>query len=290
MAGIPDEDLTGLSDAERAALDGADTAELNAMRGAGATGVDGGDDDDDADDGVAAEAPVAAVATPLAAEAPADDADPSDKEFVSTFNAPPVEDFDVKIATLNTQETELREKLQAGDIDISTYDAEKTRIMEERSELRGDQRLAEFAAQQNESNQKARWQWEQERFFEKETSAKYKDPILFAALDASVKAFAHDPANSKRSSGWFLEQADKQVSKLFAAPAGAADTPPAGKPDLKVVPKTGPVTLATLPSAEIPDTGAPDEFARLNKLNGMALERALSRLTPEETTRYLQSA
>lgn len=297
MAAIAESDLAGLSDAERAAMADADDSELNSLQGAGVqdfneASPDNPDDPDEVPDEVPAVAqPAAAAPDP----APVAQVDPSEREFVPTFNAPAVEDFDAKIATLVAEETALREKLSNGDIDISNYDAEKTRIIEARADLRADQRLADFAAQQNESNNKARWQWEQERFFEQDTSAIYKDPLLFAALDAAVKAAAHIPENSKRSSGWFLAQADIQVRKLFnpAAPAGAAapaaSVPTTGKPAITLV-KPGPTTLASLPSAELPETGGGDEFARLEKLTGMALERQLSRMTPDEVDRYLRAA
>lgn len=264
-----------------------DESELNAMRGAGVQDTAGADEPED--EPVVVAAVVEPVVEPAAAPDVLPVAEIEAREFVPVFNAPAVEDFDAKITSLLTEETALREKLQNGDIDISAYDAEKTRIMEERAELRGDKRLADFAAQQNESNQKARWQWEQERFFDKETSALYKDPILFAALDAAVKASAHDPANAKRSAGWFLEQADVQVRKLFT-PAAPAVAEPAAKPVVVPLRAVGPITLASLPSAELPDTGGGDEFAKLEKLSGMALERQLARMSPEEVDRYLRAA
>jgi hypothetical protein len=287
MAAIQETDLTGLSDAERLALGDADTTELNAMRGEGVQnlGADGPDDPDDPDAVPAVAAAAVADPAPVAESAP--DTDPV--EFVPTFNAPAVEDFDAKIAALVAQDVALREKLANGDIDITSYTEENTRIIEAKAELRGDQRMAEFAAQQNEANNKARWQWEQERFFEQESSALYKDPIMFAALDAAVKAAAHSPANAKRSSGWFLAQADVQVRKLFGTQGASTPQAPAGKPAMALV-KTGPTTLASLPSAELPETGGGDEFARFEKLSGMELERQLSRLTPDEINRYLRAA
>jgi len=286
MAGIPEADMTGLSEAERAALGDADLTELNAMQGAGVQSAT--DEDDEPEEEAVAEA-AAPAAEPVAEPVAVATEDPEEREFVPSFTAPAVEDFDGKIAALVAEEAALREKLAAGDIDISTYAAENTRIIEARAELRGDQRMADFALQQNEANNKARWQWEQERFFEQDSSSIYKDPLLFAALDAAVKAAAHVPENAKRSSGWFLAQADIQVRKLFA-PAAAAAPAATGKPAVALVRSTGPTTLASLPSAEIPETGGTDEFAKLEKLSGMALERQLSRMSPDEVDRYLRAA
>jgi len=275
-------DTSGLNDAERAAMEDADDSEVNAMLGGGVQDLNPSDDDDDD-----AEAPAPAEAPAEAAEAP-DEAE-GIKDFTPLFNAPAVEDFDAKITALKAEESELREKLESGDIDIAQYDEEKTRILEERADLKAEQRLADFAAQQNEANQRARWQWEQERFFAAESSALYKDPLLFAALDAAVKASANDPANANRSSGWFLEQADKQVRKLFAAAAAPAAEE---KPAAPAAParRNAPVTLANLPAASLPETGASDEFAKLERMSGMELERQLSRMSKDEVDRYLRAA
>ena len=106
-----------------------------------------------------------------------------------------------------------------------------------------------------------------------------------------MKAAAHVPENSKRSSGWFLAQADAQVRKLFAASTTPATPVPAAAPAKPtLVRPTGPVTLASLPAAELPETGGGDEFARFEKLSGMELERQLSRLSPDEISRYLRAA
>jgi hypothetical protein len=234
------------------------------------------------------EAPAAEAAAegeaPAAAEAP----DPGAREFVPLITGPSTEGHAEKLEALKAEEAALRAKLEAGDIDIAAYDAEKTRIIEARADIRADERLAEFAAQQNEANQKARWQWEQENFFAAESNAIYKDPLLFAALNAAVVAAANDPANSKRSASWFLTQADEQVRKLIApaAPVASAAPAKAEAPAIRAVPKT----LAALPAAALPEAGAADEFARLERLSGLELERQLARMSPEEVDRYLRAA
>uniref|UniRef100_UPI001C1F6A1D hypothetical protein n=1 Tax=Zoogloea sp. LCSB751 TaxID=1965277 RepID=UPI001C1F6A1D len=83
-----------------------------------------------------------------------------------------------------------------------------------------------------------------------------------------------------KPASFFLEEADRQVRKRFNMPAG--EQTPAAKeaakprqPDLSKVPKT----LAQLPAAEMAETGDV-EFAYLDKLEGIALEQALRKLTP----------
>ena len=310
MAAITETELAGLSGAEREAMAGVADAELNAMQGPGVQRLAAADDDGpdpvapavpQAVDGAVPE--VTPVATPVEASAaevgaaavaavaavtPAQEG--VVQEFVPAFTVPAVADFEGKMAALAAREVALREQLAAGDLDIAAYDAEKTAIIEGRADLRSEQRFASFAAEQNEQNQKARWQWEQSRFFEQDSSTVYKDPILFAALDASIKALAHQPENANKSSSWFLTQADSAVRKLFGGLGAPAQAPAApAKPPVSLL-QNIPATLAAVPAAALPETGGGDEFAKLERLSGMDLERQLARMAPDEVTRYLRAA
>ena len=308
MAAITETELAGLSGAEREAMAGVEDAELNAMQGPGVQRLDTADDDGpdpvapavpQAVDGAvpelaipveasAAEVGAAAAVTAVAAVAAAQEG--VVQEFVPAFAVPAVADFEGKMAALAAREVALREQLAAGDLDIAAYDAEKTAIIEGRADLRSEQRFASFAAEQNEQNQKARWQWEQSRFFEQDSSTVYKDPILFAALDASIKALAHQPENANKSSSWFLTQADSAVRKLFGGLGAPAQAPAApAKPPVSLL-QNIPATLAAVPAAALPETGGGDEFAKLERLSGMDLERQLARMAPDEVTRSLRAA
>ena len=305
MAAITETELAGLSGAEREAMAGVEDAELNAMQGPGVQRLAAADDDGpdpvapavpQAVDGAVPEGtPVAAPLEASAAEVTAASAvTPAQEgvvqEFVPAFAVPAVADFEGKMAALAAREVALREQLAAGDLDIAAYDAEKTAIIEGRADLRSEQRFASFAAEQNEQNQKARWQWEQSRFFEQDSSTVYKDPILFAALDASIKALAHQPENANKSSSWFLTQADSAVRKLFGGLGVPAQAPAApAKPPVSLL-QNIPATLAAVPAAALPETGGGDEFAKLERLSGMDLERQLARMAPDEVTRYLRAA
>ena len=310
MAAITETELAGLSGAEREAMAGVEDAELNAMQGPGVQRLDTADDGGpdpvapavpQAVDGAVPElAPVAAPLEASAAEVGAVAAVAASavmpaqegvvQEFVPAFAVPAVADFEGKMAALAAREVALREQLAAGDLDIAAYDAEKTAIIEGRADLRSEQRFASFAAEQNEQNQKARWQWEQSRFFEQDSSTVYKDPILFAALDASIKALAHQPENANKSSSWFLTQADSAVRKLFGGLGAPAQAPAApAKPPVSLL-QNIPATLAAVPAAALPETGGGDEFAKLERLSGMDLERQLARMAPDEVTRYLRAA
>ena len=307
--GISDEDIAGLSEEERAALEDDDgEAEIIKViasdddddddklpKGGGSVddpAVAGDDDpatDDDAKAAAAAADPVAAgnagQSTDSGQAAVADTTPPA--EFQPEFKAALPDGLAEKITALDSRTAELLEKFKAGDIELPDFMAQKSEIDNERLQLTLAQKQAEWAQSQNEDARAQRWKWEQERFFAQEKAGIYKDPIIMAALDASVKQLAVDPAHAKKPASFFLEEADRQIRQRFNMGA-AADTgggkqkPGAKQPDLSNLPKT----LATLPAAEIAETGS-DEFAYLDKLDGIALEQALRKLTPEQEARYL---
>jgi len=306
-----DLDMEGLSDEERAALeDDDDESEiLKGIAGDDEADDEKGDDDDggeddpaaagaddagDADDDVG-DAGTAAAADADAGAAKQDDGPAAaDKvapefqpEFQPEFRADVPEGLEEKLAGLDTRTAELLEKFKSGEIELPDFMAQKGEIDAERLQLTLAAEQARWAKSQNEDARAQRWKWEQERFFGQEKAAIYKDPLLLAALNASVKQVAAAPENANKPSSFFLEEADRQVRKRFnmGADAGGQSKSKTKQPDLSGVPKT----LANLPSADMAETGA-DEFAYLDKLDGIALERALAKLTPEQEARYLGAA
>lgn len=308
-----DFDMTGLSDEERAALgDDDDESEiLKNIAGEDDDENDGensegdaisGDDHDDGDAGVGEDDAAKAVAAAAAGDSKPDNTADDSKagvaddapaqvsaEFQPEFRAQLPEGLADKITALDTRTADLIEKLETGEIDLPDFMAQKSAIDNERLQLTLAQKQAEWAQSQNEDARAQRWKWEQERFFGQEKAGIYKDKIMLAALDASVKQLASDNAHASKPASFFLEEADRQVRSRFniagntkAADEKAKETKQRREPDTSKLPKT----LANLPAADIAETGA-DEFAYLDKLEGIALEQALRKLTPEQEARYL---
>lgn len=216
------------------------------------------------------------------------------EEFQPEFKAAVPEDIAAKLTDLDDRTKALMTKFKDGEIELPDFMEQKAELDNEKLQLSISAKQAEWAQQQNTDSCEQRWKWEQERFFGQEKAAIYKDdkdPIALAALNATVKQLASDPANNRRPPGWFLEEADRRVRERFnlggtAKPAAADPAKKAARePDLSKVPKT----LANLPAADIAETGS-DEFAYLDKLDGIALEQALRKLTPEQEARYLGAA
>lgn len=262
------EELSTLSAEERDALT-ADEPNVDALKAIAG-------DDETAESTADEAAPEAVVAQPENTEA---------DTFTHHYQAPPVEGYEEKAAEFATQKADLRRQMNEGDIDLDQYEAAKDELVAMEMALREQKLKADISAEQSEQTSKARWQWDQEQFFGAKENAIYQDKYLLAAYNAAVIDLGSDEANANQKGSWFLREADKIVRSRFNI--AKTDAPPhkpqdGRKPDLSVVPKT----LAHLPAADIPQTGDVDEFAHIDRLNGLELEKAVARLSDTERERY----
>lgn len=295
---VQDAELGGLTADERAALEESaeDVEALKAIAGEEDDEPDDiddgdGDDDEEEDKGGASDAGKAADAQPASAEPTPEEAEDESGAFLPTYKVDPVENFDQRMTEFSEQKKTLREQLNNGDLSVDEYEEKKDAIIVQEQQLREQNLKFQIAMEQNQQNARARWEWEQEMFFETKSNAIYKgSKLLMAALDTAVKDLANKPKNASRTGSWFLKEADRQVRDTFnLTKAAAPDKPvPNGKdrkPDLTGVPKT----LSGLPNAEMADTGS-DEFSHLENLDGLELERALAKMSSEDAARYLGAA
>lgn len=295
-----DRDVVGLSPEELAAMaEDTDTDLLDDIIDDD-DGEDDEDDDTDAGDDAAAAAAAAAGDDAADADDEGDDdddtADDEDDEPAQAMHVAPVENFDARMQEFVTKKAELRQKLNDGDIDMEQYEAGKDALVAQETDLKNAQRDFTNEVRRREAEGMDTWNKQQKRFFKDDANAIYKgNHLLNVALDTAVKDIARDPANSKRSGAWILAEADKQVRAAMGmgkAPAAKVDAakpakPNGRKPDLSGIPKT----LANLPAAEQTETGD-NEFAYLEKLEGMELEGALAKMSrdPAKEARYLRQS
>lgn len=284
MKELTDDEKSGLSAEELAALEGNEDSMDTLAEIAGEDG-DESDEGNGTDDAAAdADAPKDAAK----GDGAEDDAEDDDDGFTPKLHVQNVEKFDEIIQQIAEQRKTLDEQFEAGDIVLSAYMSQRDALSGQEADLKVERATAKFAQEQNAASLTQRWDWEQEQFLD-DHKEYAEDPILYAALDASVKALANVPENVNRSGRWFLNQAHKQVTERFVRksetpPVVDGGAKPRQKPDLSVVPKT----LGGLPAAEGNETGQ-SEFDALDKLTGMELEEALARLTPTQQSRYLTS-
>lgn len=300
MAGKKDEDLSGLSPEEIAALsDDGDQVE-NQVLDELATGDVPEDDPDDDPEDLDPEDPNEDPADPAddpedPAADPADDPEEpaAERQFQPDIAVAPVENYVDRLAELNLAKETLRKQLTEGEIELEEYDRKKDEIVDQITDLRLQQNNYENEVARRKSEGQQRWQWEQDTFFGRKENAIYREnDLLGAALDTAVRKLATDPANANQTGGWFLEEADRQVRAVFQGTKQPGDTPPkdpkpgARKPNLKDLPPT----LKDIPPAAETETGD-SEFAYLDKLSGADLERELAKISrdPVKEARYLRS-
>jgi hypothetical protein len=287
MADFTEEELSGLSETERAALedesgDEADIKDLEALLALGDEGDDLPPDGDgkDKDD------------LPLVEAAPAP--------------APTLPDpsaFDADILTAKDELKKLKESYASVDSEMSLdeYEDQREALVEKLAAVREQKARAEAIVEahqatveaQQVANQKL-WNNQVNQFLAttktKEGIDYQGDDILFNALDAQVISLAK--ANPDKDGPWILEQAHAAIKKSFRlGPTSGAKKTDAVQDELAkrraASGKPAP-TLAHLPEAGSEDEpGGNGEFGYLDKLKGLDLEVALRKLSPEQAARYL---
>lgn len=279
------EELTGLSEQEQAAL--AD---------------DAGDDAPETAEATEAE-PEPAGAEPSAAEASdadevsADDApastEPDGKNdqaepFVPLYRAKPVADFDGQISALESQKKDLRTKYQDGDLDLDEYEDQREKIEDQARALREENFKATFAKEQEEQFKEQKWQWEGRRFLDNNPQFEQNEAI-FNALNANVIALQNKAIREGKDQydPEIIIEAKRQLEEALALVGGAKPADPASRPPASKAKPEVPPNLGDLPAADVAETGG-DEFAHLDKLDGMALEAELAKLSKADQDRYLR--
>ena len=293
-----------LSDEELAAINGDDMSDedrdlLQSVAGDGDDGDEPADEDSDDGDGATDDdqGGDADPATVAAADAGSASAQPpaSARQSPASYEAAgrPA-DFQEQIAATHTAQSDLLQKFQDGELEVSEYAAELSKITEQRDALVAARIKAEISQEMAEQASAREWQQAVHRFIDRVAKDEQVDYRTDAArardLDAFVKLLANDPENAQQSSDWFLQEAHKLVNARrgpVPAPAGKEDPQPRPaprKPDLKAVPKT----LAHVPGSDGPGDVS-DEFGNVDALEGLDLELAIARMTPAQREKYARA-
>lgn len=299
-----------LTDEERAAM----ADELSDDEKAALKAVAGDDDDDENDDDeggdgdgddVVAAAPAAkpaegaAPAAPAAAALPDGDGVTEDEiaplPFKPQFKLDLPPDLDDQIAGLSTKEAELAQRMKDGEIDVTEFLTEQNAVARERAALEAKRDQAATFEEMNRQTAEQEWMWTVAQFkarVKKAEGVDYAGSVdLDADLDTFVKAIASKPENANKDFSFFLTEAHKRVKALHgigAAPAAKEDPKP--KPRKAANAAAVPVTLASVPGGDGPGDVGNDEFANLDKLEGLEYETALAKMTKEQRDRYLLAA
>lgn len=283
-----------LTDNERAALEQGDADDAAAEAADDApTGTPDApvtemvaDDDKEEDE----KAPAADAAEPPASEGevPAEEpAEEAPRARTDAFVMPESEarDYDAEAAELGKQILAIAKQLEDGEITMAEGTAKQFEIMAAQAKLAKDQAKAEMAREIND----AQWGRDVKRFLR--DNQQYKSPVLYSALNAALAEVNRDTANASLDGDELLERAHALVSKEFGVVPPKAGTPRArplpkpGEAEAKAI-KAAPKTLADVPSADDAATGA-DRYVHLDRLGGIDLENALSKMSDAESDAYL---
>lgn len=293
------DELSGLTADERAQL--AELDDADAVAGDAGTA---GDDADDGDDGIGSGDDGSADAGDAGQgeEAPATaTTQPAAERVEPLYQAPADANIDAQLKELAQARRDARRKYEEGELTEDDYDAELDRIEQERDKANSARIRAEVSADMTTQQLTREYQKTVGSFFDdvKKSGFDYKAEANKGAmqyLDKTIKALAQTAEGEEGPELWreILTNAHMLTAAKFKIPAAkqaAGDGAPKGgkaaevarsrAPDLSNVPPT----VGRGPSAGTPSVNA-DEFSHLNGLSGIALERAVARLTPDQQERW----
>lgn len=231
-----------------------------------------------------------------------DGSEDDDDDFVPTYKFALPDDFDAQVTAVDAAEAELSAKFKAGDIDTEEFLAENRKISEDRRKLDALRIKAEIADGMSTQTVEQQWERKLTRFMGKNQNGidYMTNEAARADFDASLRALGNNPAYNDKGFDWFIEKAHKMTLALNpqeAKPAPKVDAgdkggkkddkpkPAARKPNVDKIP----ASLANVPGGDGPGD-VQDEFAEIDKLDGLEYETALARMTPAQRERYLASA
>lgn len=279
-----DLELMGLSESELEALrDETDDDALNA-------GADDPDDDDESGDAGDAEGEADEGAAEVEAASPE-----SDNPALS-LPSPDAQAIAGRIDTLQATLDQLEADYDEGNSELSyaEHRAKVREISKELMEANAELAEAKTVARLNAAYEQQWWSREIASFKRdaKREGVDYDgDKKLEAEWDKAVRFLGADPGNADKDAGWFLKEAHEMVKARFRI----GQTPPPAKSSkveqaiaARRVKGPLPPTLSGLPEAGREDEGQ-SEFAHLDKLSGMDIEKALAKMSPEQAARWLNS-
>lgn len=216
-------------------------------------------------------------------------------QFIPEYKANALGDIDAVKQDLEASYAQLSDKLDSdyenGELSFVDYRKQTrdldARYFAEKEKISSAILKSEIASEQARQVAEQRWAWEQDVFFKDNPDFK-TDPILFGALNSTLQLAYTDEASKGKSGLQMIREAAAKVTARF-------DSRPIQNnqqsiPDKKVAQKAVnlPKTLSNVPSAESSQESG-GEFDYIDKLSGLAYEKAIARLSPEAQERFMNS-
>lgn len=286
--GMTEEEFGNLTEEERAAFSEVPDDEKEAIKAAaedkgspeeGKKESEEGDKVEEEQGKPAEEGGKPAVTAPESEAKP--EAQPQPGQFVPVFQST------VKVDEITTELAELDKQYTEGELDMVEYTNKRETLIEARTEARMAQTF-------NKQSQEQYWQFEQKVFFDGHPEYR-TDSVLHGALQATLRKLETEDVNREKTGLQLLNEARELIEKRFKS---SSENPvkDQGDPKKEDPPRDKrsaldkaelPQTLATTPVASENDTGQ-GEFDYLDKLEGIELEKAISKLTKDQAERYLR--
>ena len=261
-----------------------------------------GDDQGNADEGAGGEEgdddPTLAVDDPATAPPAANpqdggeggDAESQEQIMVQPkplFNADLPADIEAQRTALDEKEAAIDQQYDEGDILFTEHKQALRDINKQRNALDRAELKAELAAEAYQTQIDNSWQASQEAFFSAHPEFKIDNEAKWAAFDQLVKNETKSVLDKGGAVGVpELERAYTKYKQAFNIEAAAPNQAKApGTKKESVVPPN----LGKLPAATANDTDD-GKFAHLDRLEGVAFEDALAKLSDAQRDEYLRSA
>lgn len=250
------------------------------------------------------------------AEADAESVQSVEAPFTPLLQGPQIDDYETQRGELLDARKQLRADHRSGELGADEYDERLDKLNDQLAQLDQLKLQADLTARYNQDMQRQSW-LATVNAFKREVARVEKidydaNPGLMNMWDAEVKRLGSDPANTDKSWDYFLRTAHTAVLDQVRATAKAlglkegdvplinndgktpavpdsskkamADASKARQPDLSKA-----KSLAQAPNASSDaEKGESAEFAHLESLNGMALERAVAKLSKEAQQRWAE--
>ena len=230
----------------------------------------------------AAQEPAAATPAPAPAAAP---------QAAPAYAAELPADYEDQVKANKTAMADLRKKLDDGELDRAEYDSQLDALQDKRDDLRDMKTRATMAAEMRQQSEQAAWQSAISTFMadagktpEMGIVDYLKDKAKQADLDTFVRALANAPENADKPYRWFLDEAHKRVVALHGIPTTKKPADPERRPDATAVVQN----LAEVPGGAGDADPVANEFAEIDKLEGLDYERALRAMPADKRERYLR--
>ena len=278
-------DYTGLTDAEREALEDEDLDQAQ-------------EPVDDASNEEASEDVGEDAAEDKSAEAELESSQPAVTQQSFSVPTADIDQIDQSLKELQDKRDALEGAYESGDSE-STYSEHRAALREvdqaiqnlaiEKAEARAVQKL-------NQAYQLEWWTREVNAFKRealREGIDYDKDEKMGAEWDRAVQFLGQDPANASQDAQWFLKEAHEMVKARFRIAPKTEAPQKTNRVDEALAARRRrqgeiPPSLSGLPEAGSQDERE-SEFSHLESLKGDALERALAKLSPEQADRFLTS-